>query len=444
MPQQNSLKRPATLLGGALALCIGLLHGGLVQAATTGSVYSYSFANANGTITNTAAAYPKAALTLTGNYTSSAYGTHFSGDLNSLSGAGYKPAAGNTITVPSNSAVGVAVRFKYQAPATGSCFGDSSNLTQIGRFAAKTAQIKLQYSNCGSDTANVYMECRLAGNATPSSVLPVRSSQPLVAGAEYTAKCYKTPDALNGKTTTTLRVAKLDPTKGNVVTTDTFFTAPTGAINTTSWISVGNKYPLPAQAANTDQFNGDIAKVSYCQSAATRTVQTCLDTEQPEAPAVQAAQYISNPGFETDLRGWSGVYGSTALVRNARSAVGSHSGNASIQVTALAGASKASLGFNDNPRSVLSTSNVKSYQGSVWVKPGFIGQEINLRLREWNGRIIVTDSRVLRVAASTNWQQITAPLKPAASGNQLSFAVYGSRMNAGDSFLADDLSLTSN
>jgi hypothetical protein len=47
------------------------------------------------------------------------------------------------------------------------------------------------------------------------------------------------------------------------------------------YLSVANKYPLPGQANNTDQFSGDLAKVAFCKATATDAMTACLDAEVP-------------------------------------------------------------------------------------------------------------------------------------------------------------------
>ncbi len=554
----------------ALALPMSLLLStGMAHATTNNSIYSYALDGSSAIVANAAASNSGANLSLQGNWSQSSYGVHFAGDLVSQSSVGqYKPASGNTINAAAGASVGVATRFTFQAPTSGNCFSDSSNITQIGRFAANTAQVKLQYSNCGNNSNNVFMECRLAGSATPTTVLPVRNALPLENGATYIAKCYKTPDPASGNATATLRVVKVNTTTGNTVEDDSFSISPTGAITSSAYLSVGNKYPLPAQANNTDQFVGDIAKVSYCQATLTIDVQACLDSEVPEpsvtvlpqvvttlsasptsvtvgqqttftagvqnpsgqtatgasvsvtlpstmsvvnvnggsvsgntvtwslgdlaahtttnaqvvvqlnsgtvgdTPTATAAttttdtactnagsncsasasvtivptitEWVTNPGVETNLTGWTGSYGSKTLVSVTRNIYSSHSGSADILVLGVSGASNSAVGFSDSPRWVTNTVAGKTYNASMWVKPGFIGQSIVLRQRELNGATIVTDTKTTLVATSTNWQQITNSITPVSNGNQLAFAVYGGSMNPGDSFEVDDMSLTSN
>ncbi|HSX32772.1 MAG TPA: hypothetical protein VLF91_00320 [Candidatus Saccharimonadales bacterium] len=793
------------------------LAGGVAHAATANSLYSFTLDGSTSSVANAAASNTSAHLGLVGNWNQSSYGVHFAGDLASKqSGGSYKPSSGNTLNAPSTNAVGAVIRFKYQAPASNNCFNDSPNITQIGRFQANTAQIKIQLSNCGTSSNNVYVECRMAGASTPSSVLPVRNNLALVNGGDYIATCYKTPDPASGNATVTLRVVKIDTLYGNTVENDNFSVAPTGAMTSQAYLSVANKFPMPAQSDNTDQFVGDVKKFSYCQATTTAAVSTCLGAEIPEpglAPSVintglsgptslqvgqqgtysltvatssgtpgsngvastltvpanmsivsatgatmsgqtaawnlgdlptgttvnetaiitlnsgtvgdtatvsaattttnnacgttgstctatygtaiaagaqpviamsfQSApstltvgqqgeyltnlalsgsptgttgavttvtvpsnmtivsapgatisgntatwdwgntldhpeslstdvsirldsgaagdslpvslvttstdsacansgsicsalttaavadannaavlttsqtgpsslqigqqgaytattqntangstatgvsttitlpsnmsiisatgatvsgntatwsngslaggssitnqliaqlntgnagdtatvsaattttdsactnagsvcssslatsvnQLISNATLESGMTGWTGVYGPGSLVSTTWSAYGGHSGTHDILVAALSGASNASLGFNDSPRWVTNTDSTKTYSGKVWVRAGFAGQTINFRLREWHGSTLVTDNKITWTATDTDWHEMDNTITPAASGNQLAFAVYASGMNAGDSFEADDMSLTAN
>ncbi|HSX05999.1 MAG TPA: hypothetical protein VLF69_06015 [Candidatus Saccharimonadales bacterium] len=292
-----------------VSMLSGFGFGAVASASTANSLYSYTLTGSSSTVSNAAASNTGANLSLVGDWNQSSYGVHFAGDLVSKqSGGDYKPASGNTINVPSTSSVGAAVRFKYQAPASGNCFNDSSNITQVGRFAANTAQVKIQYSNCGNDSSHVFVECRMAGASTPSSVLPVRNALALVNGNDYIAKCYKTPDPSSGNATVTLRVVKVDTLYGNTVENDNFSVAPTGAITSAAYLSVANKFALPAQADNTDQFVGDVKKLSYCQATTTTAVSTCLGTEVPEPALAPSVINTSVSGPSSLQIGQQGTY----------------------------------------------------------------------------------------------------------------------------------------
>ena len=55
----------------------------------------------------------------------------------------------------------------------------------------------------------------------------------------------------------------------------------------------------------------------------------------------------------------------------------------------------------------------------------------------------MTDRRCTLTASGTAWQRLTVQITTAQTGNQLSVAVYETDIDAGESFLVDDLSLTS-
>lgn len=159
------------------------------------------------------------------------------------------------------------------------------------------------------------------------------------------------------------------------------------------------------------------------------------------APTLSGTQRIGNQSVETDMTGWTGVYGGSPYVSVTRDSGAAHSGSYSLKVTGLTGASNLSSGFNDNPRWVTNTVAGTTYTQSAWVDPTFIGQKISLRLREWKSSTLVTDKVVTVTAATTGWQQLSQTLTAAGTGNQLSFAVYAS-ISAGQYFYADDFSLT--
>jgi uncharacterized repeat protein (TIGR01451 family) len=176
-----------------------------------------------------------------------------------------------------------------------------------------------------------------------------------------------------------------------------------------------------------------------CQT--TGSVCTASDTDTITSPPT-AHQWIGNQGVETNMTGWTGTYGGSPFVTITRDSGAAHSGAYSLKVTGLTGASNLSNGFNDNPRWVLKTVTGTTYTQSAWVDPTFVGQKISLRLREWNVNTLVTDKFVTLTAAATGWQQLTQTLTAAGSGNQLSFAIYANSISAGQSFYADDFSLT--
>ncbi len=264
------------------ALGIFLSFTNVARASENGSLYTYNLSTVNGTtVANTAQSNTTVALNLYGNWELTNGGLNFDGNLTDKQSVGYaKPLSGNTINVLATESFGGAIKFVYKAPAAGTCFKDSNNLSQIGRFAAKTAQLKIQLSSCGGSKTAVYPECRVAGALTPTTVLPVRGTQALVDGNQYVLSCIKSADPATGLPTVVLETTQLN-VEGNVATTNTFSVAKTGVIKTTAYLSVANKYTLPAISKNTDQYVGTINVVSFCKLTTVDEVRYCLNTEVP-------------------------------------------------------------------------------------------------------------------------------------------------------------------
>lgn len=269
----------------ALILLLAVFIGRqIVNAATLASQYSYTLTGSSATVPNGAAANTAVNLNLYGNWSQSDFGVHFTGDLVSQQSVAYAKSASGaaTINVPANQSVGVAVKFKYQAPTGATCFNDSPNITQIGRFGQNLAQIKLQFSSCGKNPNNVFVQCRMAGSNSTTNDFPMTGTQALIDGGTYVVKCLKAPDPLSGNTPLKLKTVRIDPVNGNQITNDDLFITPTGLIKSFAYLSVANKYPLPIITSNTDQFVGDIAKVAYCKAIIIDNVKKCLDAEIPE------------------------------------------------------------------------------------------------------------------------------------------------------------------
>jgi hypothetical protein len=123
---------------------------------------------------------------------------------------------------------------------------------------------------------------------------------------------------------------------------------------------------------------------------------------------------------------------------------GARTGRAAARVSAGTGAKDLTSGFNDNPRWVTRTVAGARYTASAWVRPKLAGQEIVIRLKEWSsGGALVTDRTATVKAASTGWQPVSVQVTALRSGGSLSLSVYAKDLDAGEWFLADDLSLTS-
>ena len=251
------------------------------QAAVTGGptsalLYDFGFAATRGTVSNAAPDGPAMRLTLYGSWWRVRGGVHFSGNTTGRRSIAYgQPGQGYTLDVPGTRAIGFGARIRYEKPATGTCFADTPNITQIGRYGLPLAasQVKLQLSSCATSRTRVFAECRISGTGSSSGTPPVVGTLPLVNGTGYDVSCVKSPDS-SGHTVITLRVVSLATRAARV----NRFTVPAvGLIRSSQALSTGNKYPLPAPAHNTDQFVGNMARAMYCTGPLS-DVQHCLAT----------------------------------------------------------------------------------------------------------------------------------------------------------------------
>jgi hypothetical protein len=250
-------------------------------AASSGSSalrYDYEFKGTHGTVINSAPAGPVALLRLYGSWARVWDGVRFRGNTSGDASVAYgRPARGFTMNTPAGQAAGLGTRIVYHAPANGTCFADTPNIAQIGRYSRRgpSGQVKIQLSGCADRRKNVMMQCRFAGSLTAPKAPPLQSTLPLINGDAYNVSCQKSPDRANNITTITLTVTRLNGGPGRKTVTNTFTVRALGRLRTTEYFSVGNKYPLPPPARNTDQFNGDVTRVVYC-AGPTHSVRACL------------------------------------------------------------------------------------------------------------------------------------------------------------------------
>lgn len=263
------------------ALTAGTLLAGPAAARTKAApvlLYNYEFAGTKGTVSNSAPGGPAVTLTLHGNWSAVKNGVQFSGNTtNRESVAAGRPTSGYTLNEPASAAIGFGALIVYNKPATGTCFANTPNVTQIGYEAGHTGQAKIQLSSCATSKTQTMVECRFSGANTTIYSTPLVSTLALVNDAAYNISCVKSPDA-GGHTTITLNVTPVST--GKTVTTTTT-KAAMGAVQTKQFISVGNKFPLPKTfAKNIDQFNGIMTRTVYCAGSSS-AVASCLSTNLP-------------------------------------------------------------------------------------------------------------------------------------------------------------------
>ncbi len=291
----SKLKQALLLVAGAV-MALSPAAPLSVSAASSDSLFTYDMRSAGSSVANSAATNSSANLNLIGDWSSNANGTVFNGDLSSSQSVGYANPSGYTIDVPGSDAVGAAAIISYRGPAPGTCFGDSQNISQIGFFSSNKAQIKLQLSKCRS--GNVYPECRIAGLSTPSGNYALRGNEQLQDGNDYRIECVKAPDS-GSSATVEMRVTSI--TESGNTSVKSFTIPDTGSIRSSSSLSVGNKYPLPSQSKNSDQFNGTVKTISYCRGDTLSAAQSCLDEEVSVGPPPAAA---CSDGIDNDGDGF--------------------------------------------------------------------------------------------------------------------------------------------
>lgn len=275
-----TIKRSPAMVLSVLAPVM-LLSSPAVSSGNSALRYDYEFKGTHGTVVNSAPTGPVVPLTLYGDWTPVADGVHFSGNTSGDASVAYgRPAKGPTLNTSATEAAGLGTRIVYNAPANGTCFSDTPNIVQIGRYSPRSpsGQAKIQLSSCAESRRKVMMECRFAGSLTASQAPPVVSTLPLINGDAYNVSCLKSPDRANNAATITLKVTRLSA--GRKTVTHTFSVPALGRLRTRDYFSVGNKYPLPAPAMNTDQFKGDVTRAVYC-SGPTDRVQSCLAAHLP-------------------------------------------------------------------------------------------------------------------------------------------------------------------
>ena len=147
---------------------------------------------------------------------------------------------------------------------------------------------------------------------------------------------------------------------------------------------------------------------------------------------------VGNPGFESNLAGWS-TSGSDSGITIAQTTASSHSGTAAAVLTNTA-AVNANCVLNDSPNWVAATS-AATYTGSLWVRADSAGATLTLRIREYSGSTLV-GSAITQVTLSTQWQQVSLAYG-AGAGRTLDFNAYVSKAPPGQCFYADDAAITS-
>jgi hypothetical protein len=145
---------------------------------------------------------------------------------------------------------------------------------------------------------------------------------------------------------------------------------------------------------------------------------------------------ISNPGFETDLAGWSPLSAPQHVARVA----GGHSGGYAARLWST---SAGTVVLKDSPNTVTSTKAGDVYHVAAWVRTTTPSVDAVLRIREVSGKgdLVSQHGEQVRLK-DDSWTQIDFDYTVAKTGDQLDVNVLGRNVAVGHSLLVDDLWLS--
>jgi len=144
---------------------------------------------------------------------------------------------------------------------------------------------------------------------------------------------------------------------------------------------------------------------------------------------------VVNGSFEGSLQGWSSSLGTLSQASDGVQGPGA------VKVTANAGANSWVTVF-PTPRPVQSTGAGYVYHATGWVRSDHPGDQICLRIREYNQSATLLNTIVECMTTTTTWQQFpTMTYIPTAAGDQLTAFAYEPTLAAGGTYEADGMSL---
>jgi PKD domain/Carbohydrate binding domain len=148
-----------------------------------------------------------------------------------------------------------------------------------------------------------------------------------------------------------------------------------------------------------------------------------------------APNLVGNPGFETATTGWGPVGTGITLQR----VPGGHGGSWSALLSNTTSA-PATITLNDSPNWVAVT-QPGTYTASLWVRADTPGQQLKLKLREYQGSTLLGQP-LTALTLTTSWQLVTVSYAPVAPGaSTLDLTAYVSSAPAGATVYADDASI---
>ena len=148
-----------------------------------------------------------------------------------------------------------------------------------------------------------------------------------------------------------------------------------------------------------------------------------------------AQNLIANPGFETDLTGWSSLVSPQHIDR----VPGGHSGGYAAK---LWGSAAGTVVLKDRPNTVTSTKAGHVFHVAAWVRTTTPHVDAVLRVREVSGRALVSQHSEQVRLKNDSWTKISFDYTAAKGGDQLDFNVLARNLSVRHSLLVDDVWLS--
>jgi hypothetical protein len=168
----------------------------------------------------------------------------------------------------------------------------------------------------------------------------------------------------------------------------------------------------------------------------TDTATNHASTSKQVTATAAPTEYVTNPGFETDLTGWGHSGAVSTITRDGTTA---HSGGFSARLSNPS-SNKISCALVDNPNWV-TTSSAGAYTASMWVRStDAVGKVLTLTLDEMNGATAV-GSKGTHVTLSAAWQEVTVTYTPTQAGTSTIGLTASVKTGQGVCFFADDASI---
>ena len=202
---------------------------------------------------------------------------------------------------------------------------------------------------------------------------------------------------------------------------------------------------LPARSNSYQDGTAPSGGTSYYVVTAVNSVGESAQSSEASAsltppPPPPAGGLVGNPGFETNLTGWSAGAG-VSLTRTTTLA---HSGNAAALLTLNTAGNDTLL--NDSPNWNAATTAGTTCTVSAWVfgpanPTGALS--VKIRLREYAGSTNVGSATgSVTLPANPGWVSISVSMPVVGGGDSLDLNVYGKGLSVAQTLAIDDVSET--